>query len=294
MNLEDLRVFREVANEGNITKTAVNLNFVQSNVTAKMKRLEQKYETKLFYRHKHGVTLTSPGRVLLSYAEQILHLMDEAEKTLKTSGVPSGTLSLGSMETTAATRLPDILSTYHDHYPQVELSLQTGTTEELIKATLDRNIEGAFVAGGVNHPELEVTEVFAEQLILVSKENSLSSLEFDQLKDQTIIVFKSGCFYREVFETWLRSKGIRHARMMELNTLDGVIGCVKAGLGISLLTKSVADQLCKNDHIQQMRLPGEVSTISTKFINHREIVKTSAFHEFIKVIDSAAGLNIPL
>src|SRR5699024_12803782 len=85
MNLEDLRVFKEVAKHANMTKAAESLNFVQSNVTAKMKRLEQKYETKLFYRHKQGVELTSPGKMLLSYAVQTLQLMDDAEKSLKES-----------------------------------------------------------------------------------------------------------------------------------------------------------------------------------------------------------------
>ncbi|MFC7392709.1 LysR family transcriptional regulator [Scopulibacillus cellulosilyticus] len=286
MKLEDLLVFREVAKEANITKAAESLNFVQSNVTAKIKRLEGHFETKLFYRHKHGVNLTSTGKVLLSYAEQVLLLMEEAEKMIKDSHIPSGTLSLGAMETTAATRLPGILSTYHDQYPQVELSLQTGTTEELIKATLNREIEGAFVGGKINHPELEEIDVFKEELVLVAKKNILSGIDFDQLKNQTIIVFKSGCFYRDTFEKWLGTKGIRAAKLMELNTLDGVIGCVKAGLGISLLTKSAADQLSKHEDIQQFALPGKYNKITTKFISHKDIVKTLAFSKFTSLLKS--------
>src|SRR5699024_9222478 len=105
----------------------------------------------------------------------------DAEKSLKESHVPSGTLSIGSMETTIATRLPRILSGYHDHYPAVELSLQTGTTKELIKAALKREIDGAFVAGEVRHPNLVKTEAFEEELMLIAKKNSLSNAEFDQL-----------------------------------------------------------------------------------------------------------------
>ncbi len=283
MNIEDLRVFKEVAKEGNITKTAHNLNFVQSNVTAKMKRIEQKYGTKLFYRHKHGVTLTSPGKILLSYTEQVLQLMDEVEKKLQSSD-PSGTLSIGAMETTAASRLPNILSVYHEQYPEVELALRTGTTEELVKSALNREIDGAFVAGEVNHPELEEMEVFEEELVLISKKNILSDLDFSQLKNQIIIVFKSGCFYRDIFEKWLKSEGIIPTKFMELNTLDGVIGCVKAGLGIALITKTVADRLHQDENIKQFTLPKQYGMISTKFINHKAIVKTAAFRKFMKAI----------
>ncbi|MFC3747001.1 LysR substrate-binding domain-containing protein [Paenibacillus sp. GCM10012306] len=284
MNLEDLRVFKEVAKEGNISKTAENLKFVQSNVTAKMKRLEEFYGNKLFYRHRYGVTLTSPGKILLSYAEQVLLLMDEAEKTLKSTEFPSGTLSIGSMETTVATRLPHVLSTYHEECPQVELSLRTGTTEDLIKAALNREIDGAFVAGEVNHSELMAIEVFEEELVIIAKKNILSDLDSDQLKNQTTIVFESGCFYRDTFEKWLQSKGIGTSKLMELNTLDGMIGCVKAGLGISLLTKSAAEHLNQDENIKQFALPNEYAKVSTKFVYHKDIAKTSAFREFIRVL----------
>lgn len=109
----------------------------------------------------------------------------------------------------------------------MDLSLQTGATEDLIELALNREIEGAFVAGEVNNPELESIDVFQEELVLVSKMNVLSSADFEQLKNETFIVFKSGCFYRDTFEKWLGSIGIRPTKRMELNTLDGVIGCVR-------------------------------------------------------------------
>ena len=283
MNLEDLRVFKEVAKHANMTKAAESLNFVQSNVTAKMKRLEQKYKTKLIYRHKQGVELTSPGKMLLSYAVQTLQLMDDAEKSLKESHAPSGTLSIGSMETTTATRLPRILSGYHDHYPAVELSLQTGTTKELIKAALKREIDGAFVAGEVRHPNLVKTEAFEEELMLIAKKNSLSNAEFDQLDKQLFIVFKSGCFYRDTLEKWLESKGIIPTRMMELNTLDGIMGCVQAGLGVSLLPKTATDQLNQSKTITRFPLPEPYGKVQTWFIHHKDIVQTSAFCKFKEI-----------
>ncbi|NUU58999.1 LysR substrate-binding domain-containing protein [Paenibacillus agri] len=100
-----------------------------------------------------------------------------------------------------------------------------------------------------------------------------------------MIVFESGCFYRDTFEKWLRSKGISPSKLMELNTLDGLIGCVKAGLGISLLTKSAAKHLHQDENIKQFALPNEYAKVSTKFIYHKDIAKTCAFSEFIRVLD---------
>ncbi|MGR5984204.1 LysR family transcriptional regulator [Bacillus cytotoxicus] len=61
-------------------KATVRLNFVQSNVTAKIKRLEVEYETQLFYRHRNGVTLTHAGEKLLIYAEKMIQLLNESKK----------------------------------------------------------------------------------------------------------------------------------------------------------------------------------------------------------------------
>ena len=132
MNLNDLLTFKVVAEEKNISKAAEKLHFVQSNITAKIKRLEKTYETQLFYRHRYGVTLTSAGRTLLAYTEQILQLMDDSKKAITYAKTPTGTLAIGAMETTAAVRLPSLLATYKQKYPEVALALQTNSTNTLI------------------------------------------------------------------------------------------------------------------------------------------------------------------
>lgn len=124
----------------------------------------------LFYRHRHGqVILTPIGVTLLKYAQKILFLIEESQKEIKYSNVPMGTLKLGSMETTAAIRLPTILSNFNETFPKVELSLETNTTEELIKAVLMREIDGAFIADSASSPLLAEIPVFHETLELLAK-----------------------------------------------------------------------------------------------------------------------------
>ena len=72
----ELRIFREVAQESSISKAAENLNYVQSNITAHIKRLEEELGTILFIRHGKGVTITADGEKLLNYANSILELID--------------------------------------------------------------------------------------------------------------------------------------------------------------------------------------------------------------------------
>src|SRR5690625_5793026 len=74
MNLKDLEVFQTVANKGTITKAAKHLNYVQSNITSRIQKLETELNTKLFNRHQRGMTLTPEGKKLITYSEKILSL----------------------------------------------------------------------------------------------------------------------------------------------------------------------------------------------------------------------------
>lgn len=132
MDIKDLTVFYEVATVENISHAAKNLNYVQSGVTMRIKQLEIELGVPLFYRNGKGVTLTSNGEILLTYAKQIIHLIDQSIQAVQSNGTePKGTLKIGCTESTTAVRLPPILTTYYEKYPEVELILETNTTDQL-------------------------------------------------------------------------------------------------------------------------------------------------------------------
>src|SRR5215475_3723319 len=137
MELSDLQTFAAVAHNGGITRAAEELNTVQSNVTQRVKSLEAEIGTPLFERHSRGMTLTGAGRRLLPYAERISALSREAILAARDDGEPKGPLAIGSLETTAAVRLPPLLAQFHRSFPAVRLTLRTATTTELVAAVLD-------------------------------------------------------------------------------------------------------------------------------------------------------------
>lgn len=176
MDHGDLKVFQTVAQTGSITKASQILNFVQSNVTARIKHLESDLQTLLFYRHSRGVTLTPAGKTLLIYVKKIMHLYNEAYKAIQDSPVPSGQIAIGSMETTAAVRLPAVLAVYHQQFPNVDLSLTTGSTQQLINYVLTYELDGALVASPVQHPEIIQEPVLIEELVLITDPCILRSI----------------------------------------------------------------------------------------------------------------------
>jgi molybdate transport repressor ModE-like protein len=112
MEYGDLRVLEAVARHGSMNRAAVELNMVQSNVTARIRVLEEQVGTQLFDRTRRGVMLTAAGQRLLPYVTRLSALLKEAQEAARDDGTPRGTVRIGALETTAALRLPPILTAY--------------------------------------------------------------------------------------------------------------------------------------------------------------------------------------
>src|SRR5215207_3789464 len=130
MELSDLGIFQAVVEAGGITRAAARLHRVQSNVTTRIKQLEEKLGVALFRREGRQLQLTPAGLVLHDYAGRLLTLAREAREALSDQ-TPRGLLRLGAMESTAAIRLPEPLSAYHRRYPDVTLELHSGNPQQL-------------------------------------------------------------------------------------------------------------------------------------------------------------------
>ena len=283
MELSDIQTFAAVARAGGITRAAEELNTVQSNVTQRIKALEAEIGTALFERHSRGMTLTGAGRRLLPYAQRMAALSREAMLAARDDGEPKGPLSIGSMETTAAVRLPTLLAEFHRRYPAVRLTLRTAPTADLVAAVLDGSLDGAFVAGPIEHAELSATSAFTEELVLVTAQRwkSLAALRAGTPESgPTALVFRTGCTYRQRLEQVFTEFGWPSAARFELGTLDGMVGCVAADMGVTLLPRAVVER----DHVQRdikiHKLDPQYARVETLFIQRRTAHQYSALQGF--------------
>ncbi|WP_028552347.1 LysR family transcriptional regulator [Paenibacillus sp. UNC451MF] len=286
MDLHALKVFQTVSRTGSITKAAQELNYAQSNVTTKIQQLESHFHTTLFYRHNRGITLTSKGHTLLAYAERIFQLIEESAQAMQDDPLPNGPLRIGSMETTAAVRLPEYLVSYHRTYPNVDLTLTTGPTEDHIQAVLHYELDGAFVAGPVEHPELLQMNVLQEELALITDSLHPRLTATADLQNRTMLVFRQGCSYRAKLQSLLHQDGIFPDKIMEFGSLEAILGCVKAGLGISLLPLSVVERYIHEGSLQMHPLPNQHALVQTVFIRRKDTLLTSALVHFMEMFRS--------
>jgi DNA-binding transcriptional LysR family regulator len=261
-NLSALEIFRTVAIEGSVSKAAIKLNRVQSNISTRIKQLEQQLEKSLFLRHNRGLTLTPDGQLLLAYAERFLQLSMEASEALK-AGKPSGVFRIGTMESTAATRLPEILSRYHELYPDVQIELETGTAGWLIDRLQNYDIEIAFTAEPVSFDWVTTQPVFEEQLILVAPQSFPPLENTNEISGKTVIAFEAGCAYRRYLEQWLLEAGIIPKSIIAVSSYLAIIACVSAGTGYAVIPQSVLDIVSTKGQFQRYDLPDSVSHIKT-------------------------------
>lgn len=280
IDIQDLITFKTVAKYGSISKAAQELNFVQSTITTKIQRLESYFQTELFHRHRYGVTLSAHGKTLLLYANEMIHLSIEAEKALMGVDHPAGQISIGSMETTAAVRLPSALSVFYKKYPNVELSLKTGPTDNLVKMVLNYEIDGAFVAGPIKNLQLTHQEIIEEKLVVISQNND----DIHNGNNQNLIVFRHGCTYRKRLEAWAHAENFIPKKVMEFGSMEAIIGCVNAGMGISLLPISVLTKIKQNYSLRFHDIPEKYGNITTFFIQRKDTIKTLAIKKFVETV----------
>jgi DNA-binding transcriptional LysR family regulator len=265
MNLDELQIFKTVAEQGGITKAAAALHRVQSNVTTRVKQLEERLGTKLFHRQGRKLVLSSEGKVLLAYADRLLRLSSEAHAALKGHG-PHGLFKLGTLESTAATRLPPVLARYHRGYPQVKLELVTGTSGALVDKVLRGEIEAAFVAEPFPPKNLEMQHAFTEELVLITPKGHARVTRPQDIDQRIVLAFTTGCSYRRRLEAWLGRSSVVAERVMEYGSYHAITACVAAGSGIAVVPKSVLRAIGVEAQVTVHPLPASVANAKTMLV----------------------------
>jgi DNA-binding transcriptional LysR family regulator len=273
MDLSALTIFRAVVRENGVTRAAAKLNRVQSNVTTRIRQLEESLGADLFIRDGRRLVLTPAGATLLPYAERLLALADEARHAVRENR-PQGRLRLATMESTAASRLPRVLATYHQRWPEVTLELTTGVTRALCESVRTFEVDAAIMARPIEPDALppeqfESVPVFREELVLLTPRGQHPASMTHDVAGLTLVAFERGCAYRSYAMRWYEQQGIRPARVLELGSYHAIIACVAAGAGVAVAPRSVLD-LARLDDEVDLHPIGELGQVDTLLVWRKE------------------------
>ncbi len=282
MDLSSLEIFRAVAHEASVTRAAQRLQRAQSNVTTRIRQLEEDLGVELFLRDGKRMSLTERGSEFLAYAEQLPALADEARQSMHPAE-PGGRLRLGSMESTAASRLPALLASYHKACPRVALEVSTGTSRALFDGVRARRLDCALVAAGpgwageLDGSGLRGEPLFREELLMILPAEHPPVHDVAEVRLRTLAGFARGCTYRQLAEDSLGTP----LTVQEVGSYHAILACVAAGACVGVLPRSVL-QLLGTPPLRSLPL-AEVDT----WLVWREGYATAAFERWRGVLGQA-------
>jgi len=248
MDSESLRIFLAVAENSSVTQAASRLGRAPSNVTVRIQQLESEIGAPLFLRAGKRLSLTAAGEQFCDYARRMLALEQEALHVVS-AGRKAGLLRIGSMESTAASRLPLVLSRLHLSQPELCLEVLTGSSRQLIERVRSGLLDCAFVAlepkaqplSMLQDLGLNATQVWKEDLRLLLPPNQNVVKDIGKLAIRTLAAFPLGCTYRAIAERILQINKTSQWRILEMPSYHAMIACVSAGACVALLPQSVLD-----------------------------------------------------
>jgi DNA-binding transcriptional LysR family regulator len=243
MDPRTLATFRSAARNLSFTRTAAELNYAQSSITAQMKALEEHLGTPLFRRLGNRLELTEPGRRFLGYAERLLALMDEARDAVR--GGAEGMVRFTAAETLCTYRLPPVLNAFAARHPGVQLQFVPMPVREFKRQLLEGTLGAAFVLEEpFRHPGLEVRLLRQEPVgIFAAPGHRLARaravMAADLMGEQCLLT-DAGCSYRNQFEHALIAAGAHPATRLEFQSIEAIKRCVELGMGIAPLPEVAA------------------------------------------------------
>lgn len=279
MELTDLKIFLTVADEGNFSKGAEKLGYVQSNVTNRIKKLESELGVTLFNRHPKGVSLTERGLIFYEHAASINKRAEEAISAVQEAENFGGKLAIGVVETLASNKFMNILSDFQKQHPNVSISLITGTSPKLLEMVQKYKLDAAFITGQIKSNLIQVEYTIQDVVSLITKRG----VEAEQ-RPKTWAVFPEGCPFRKVLVEWLDSSGGKPTNFIEVNTLDTLLNCVKSGLASAVLPLSVINKTQEKEY-SSTPLPEEYRLMETHLVRKKDLATNKVLSTFIQKIN---------
>ncbi|MFC8668832.1 LysR family transcriptional regulator [Streptomyces sp. NPDC057199] len=251
MEIRLLVTFEKVATVLSFTQAAAELKYAQSSVTSQIRALESSLGAQLFDRLGSRIRLTEAGERLLPYARQIIELSEEARAAVVGTEEPSGTLTIGTMESLTSYRLSPLLELFHHRYPGVRLSMRPTLGDETRQALRQGTYDvGFLMERETEHTGLEVTLLTEEPLALVAAPGhplagaAVPTVSTADLVHEPLLATEPGCAYRDLFEEELNTRSAEPVSFMEFGTIEATKRAAAAGLGIALLPAvTVAEEL---------------------------------------------------
>jgi DNA-binding transcriptional LysR family regulator len=289
-----LKVFHTVARLLSFTKAAEELHMTQPAVTFQVRQLEEYFNTRLFDRTHNKVSLTPAGERVAEFAERIFDLYAEMESGVRDlTGEISGALTIGASTTIAEYMLPALLGEFKNQYPDINLRLKVSNSEGIVSMVEHNVIDLGVVESAVNNKNLIVEVCHEDQLVLVAAPDHELVKRGGKVNASDIVRYpfvsrEEGSGTRDVVMQYLMEHKVSPGDMtfsLELGSPEAIKGAVEAGMGITILSRSIIGKELKLNMLVELPLdPPLVRPFS--FVRQRQKFRVTVMEKLLEFAQS--------
>lgn len=284
INLNLYKTFYDVAKYGSISKTAINTYTSQPAISKSIKKLESELNTQLFYRNLNGVELTDKGKELLYFVEKSYSNLVITERTmLETENLERGKLSIGMPSNIGSFYLFDKIIEFHNNYPNIEVTIITGSTNNLLSLLDSHKVDFVIDTSPINNISSDtiVTKLESVNYCFVSKDkyNDIKSLK--DLENKPLILPIPGTKNRYDLDELLNKNNINIENVINIHTSEMIISGVKKNLGIGYVIYNLVEDDIKSGELNLVNIKEKLPTSVINIVYDKNFL-TSAPKKFIK------------
>ncbi|MGE7760440.1 LysR family transcriptional regulator [Peribacillus sp. NPDC097895] len=285
MYYDALKTFVTLVEVKNFTKTAEMLLMSQPSVSLHIKKLEEEFQTKLFLRSPKFLKVTLTGEILYDRAKQMLTIYEQTRQDiLEHDKSIKGELKIGASFTIGEYILPSLLNDLQKDYPELELQVVIGNTEEIVQAVRLYKVDIGLIEGQTNEKELSVHPFMQDELFVVSSnDHELAckrEVAITDLHNQAWVTREVGSGTREYLNHVIRSNGLKIKSILTISSNQGIKETlIKNGSGLALLSRSVIERDVQNKILSIIQLKNEsfnrtLSYVYSPIMEDKKNVKT--------------------
>ncbi len=283
MDIENMKAFVSVAELKSISAAAIKLNHLQSNMTAKIKKIETHYNQDLFIRNSKGVKLTKEGEKLYHQFKKILLLWEETENKMKRHDEK---LRIGTMISVGGTQFSSALNKLYKTYPDLSVTLKTGSTEHIENQVLLGKIDLAYTLGSLNNKKISYKKVGLEEMVIIGQDIDDYTIIVDYISGKNILVLSDKCLYLEILRNIFMGLNIEQGEIIEVGDPETLVQFALMGMGISLVSKRVASRYNINNYLE---VPSSYRYIDYYLITRLNHELTPIEKQFIELNNSLSN-----
>ena len=285
VKLELYRVFKEVAEAGNITAAAQALYISQSAVSQSIKQLEGELQTRLFARYSRGVTLTAEGQMLYEYVRSAMGLLETGEEKLSQSReLQMGHLTIGASDTVTSQFLLPYLERFHRQYPAIHIQIVSGRSHKVLGLLRSGKVDIAFASTPSDTSSLDIYPCFNTHSIFVAGAEYPCDFDhiysLDEIAAFPLILLERKASSRLYLERYFLQNGLRLNPEIELGARSLLVDLAAIGFGVAGVTEEFVHRDLESGRLKKLNTSFEIPARSVDMCLLNDVPQSAAAERF--------------